>query len=450
MNIKRNMICIFVLTIILSGCSIFEGKSDSKLNENQKYTLKVMYWNKQYFLQKYGNLFQAKFPNVELQVVSTDSIRQAGKNPNDELIKLIEQEKPDVLLLNYDQYKLLSDQARLYNLETSLSQDEYDISTINQKVIDLLRDNSQSALFGIAPTFSSQVIYYNRDLFDQYGIEYPVDQMTWEEVLHLAMRFPSDDLQEEDRIYGFAREFEHDSYSLIEQMASVQGLVPSQDGNLHIDSESWQDIFETAVDALRSNSIYYPNDDQGQTMFENNEDYLKSNMFLTGKSAMTLSDYTLIGNIKDASNVLKNTKPVNWDIVTSPVDALARDTNYGFTIREIFSIDRDSSNILPAVEFIKFIGSEEIAKMLSNSIGELPSRSEYSLEYEGRKLDSFYKLNSRNTSQSGLDQNQIAFNSAFRTIVNEELRKVIVNDFSFEEAMLLIRQRGQNTLLNAE
>jgi len=447
-SIKCKIICVFIFCIIMSGCSISGEDNKGKLDQNQTYTLKVMYWNQQYFIQKYGNLFQAKYPNVELQVIPTDRLRQVGKNPNDELIKLIDEEKPDILLLNQEQYKMLSDQGRLYDLGSVFVQDDYEVSTINQKVIDVLKDNSQSALFGLAPTYMNQVIYYNRDLFDQYGIEYPSDQMTWEEILQLAQRFPSDALPDGERIYGFSRQFEHDPYSLIEQMVAVKGLVPAQNGELFIGSESWRAVFETVVNALKSNAIYYPANDQGQTMYESNEEYLKSNLFITGKSAMTLSDYSLTGNIKEASTVLKEIEPVNWDIVTSPVDELARDVNYGFSVREIFSIDRDSSNTLPAIEFIKFIGSDEMAKVLSKSTGDLPSRSDYSIEYDGRKLDAFYKLNSRTNNETALEQSQIVFNSTFRAIVNEELRKVIIDDVPLESALTVIQERGQAALLS--
>jgi hypothetical protein len=47
-----------------------------------------------------------------------------------------------------------------------------------------------------------------------------------------------------------------------------------------------------------------------------------------------------------------------------------------------------------------------------------------------------------------LEQSQIVFNSTFRAIVNEELRKVIIDDAPLESALTVIQERGQAALLS--
>ncbi|MDG0873339.1 extracellular solute-binding protein [Paenibacillus thiaminolyticus] len=45
-------------------------------------------------------------------------------------------------------------------------------------------------MYGLSPTFVSSAVYYNKDLFEQYGVTPPQDKMTWEQLLDLAARFP--------------------------------------------------------------------------------------------------------------------------------------------------------------------------------------------------------------------------------------------------------------------
>lgn len=54
----------------------------------------------------------------------------------------------------------------------------------------------------MAPSISTRALFYNKDLFDRYGVPYPTNAMTWDDVLALAKRFPTKG-EGEGRIYGF-------------------------------------------------------------------------------------------------------------------------------------------------------------------------------------------------------------------------------------------------------
>ena len=77
------------LTVALSGCTSSGGDGAIKtLDREDKGALKVAYFNEEAFFMQYGNAFQAMFPNVELEVVSTETVFNA-EDPVAEMEKLL-------------------------------------------------------------------------------------------------------------------------------------------------------------------------------------------------------------------------------------------------------------------------------------------------------------------------------------------------------------------------
>jgi len=60
---------------ILSGCNVGGGGADNglkQLGKDEQATIKVMSnMDEPFFYQQYGALFSAKYPNIDVQVVST-------------------------------------------------------------------------------------------------------------------------------------------------------------------------------------------------------------------------------------------------------------------------------------------------------------------------------------------------------------------------------------------
>ena len=62
--------------------------------------------------------------------------------------------------------------------------------------------------------FYSQAIFYNKDMFNKYGIPLPEDRMSWEKKLfELAQRFPTDGAKDK-RVYGLSFGYNSDVFQL--------------------------------------------------------------------------------------------------------------------------------------------------------------------------------------------------------------------------------------------
>lgn len=62
--------------------------------------------------------------------------------------KLIDVHKPDVLLLDQDEYEVLARAGKLYNLDPAIMQDQFDLNGYMTGVIDMLREKGMVRSMG--------------------------------------------------------------------------------------------------------------------------------------------------------------------------------------------------------------------------------------------------------------------------------------------------------------
>jgi multiple sugar transport system substrate-binding protein len=434
------------LALLLAACSSGGSNRDA---ESEPTTIKVMYWNDQMFQTEFGMLFYALHPNIEVEVVNTSAIQTGGDGGDyeEKLDEFIRNEKPDILLLSQEQYAKYAADGRLASLESYVTRDKFDLEGLIPGMADLMREKGGGELYGLSPRFSSQAIYYNKDLFDRYNISYPTDRMSWEEVLNLAARFAGDD-SDEDRIYGlhFANA---DAHQLAQQIGLTQGLrvVNPADKRVTIDSESWVRVYETALNAVRSGVLYQdgPPDFSGIMSYE---EFLLRDPFIAGKVAMSIGESYRLLQLREAVNVIPDKVVKNWDLVTMPVDPANPDFSYGIYFYEIFAINAESANRDAAWEFIRYIHSDEYARVKSKSLtSDFLVRTKYIRDDEGRNLEAFWSLKPLGANQYDLYRDLPGiFHMQLNSIGSEEMQAVLNDEKTVHEALASMQTRLQAAL----
>ena len=339
------LICtVLLLSGLLAGCSAGSKKS----KDNEKSTLKVMYYDERGFYSQYGMLFSAIYPNIEFEVVSTQNVYEEGKDYKESMKKFIEEQKPDVLMLSTDEYSRMAGEGKLYNLESFIKKDEYDLEGIVPGVVDYLKEQSDGILYGLAPNFYSQAIFYNKDMFTKYKVPFPQDRMSWKTLLELAAMFPTTGTKE-DRVYGLKAGYNSDLYQFGQMIGASQGLsfVNPTTMQMTINTDSWKAAYESAQMAIKSGTLY--TEDQNAMMSGSNtyESFLLKDPFIGGKVAMTMDANYLMDQIKQAkgNKAVKDKVIQNWDLVTIPVNPQSPNENSSMSINQIFAIDAQSTNI---------------------------------------------------------------------------------------------------------
>ncbi len=471
---KSAILLLLVMTVVVAACGN-QGKSNQavdSLSRDEAGSLKIAYTNEEIFYMQYGNAFTAMFPNVAVEVIATESIWNTD-DPATELKKLVDEQKPDVVSLTEDQYELLANDGYLYDLDTVIKQDQFEITKMLPGAIELLKNKGGGKLYGLSPSFSSKALYYNKDMFDKYKVPYPTDRMSWEEILQLAERFPTEG-QGEEQTYGLVLSG-NTAFDLVETMGTAKGLtyVDYDSGQLSIQTDEWKAIIETVTNSYKSGKVSIPSGSNpfggGGIIRRAGGVSMSISMgtmnFAAGKAAMTIDQSFLMNMLQMSERMGGATKrgavsaspngssaggsklleiqEINWDLVTIPVDPTNPDVTGALGLDTIWSISASAENLSPAWELIKYINGDQLAKTNSNSSTQLSTRTEY-ISNEEYNLQAFTVLGQNPVTFA--QRFPIGFKDEFAAMASEEMNLIVSGTKTITDAISVIQTKGQDLL----
>ncbi|MDQ8737633.1 extracellular solute-binding protein [Paenibacillus sp. LHD-38] len=205
------MMLFMIMSLIVSACSSNNGvspnatsSSNSSTNtpeddsadvseikltkfSNEPVTLKVATpWGNDYFMSRIGDYIQEKLPHITLEHIDWDGTPEKMQ----ELFAA--QVVPDVLLAFTGQ-KPLEDLEMVFPLEEMLEVYGFDMDTLDPAAVAEIRArDSQNRLVGMPQEMGYLGLHYNKEIFDKFGVEYPREDMTWDEVIDLAKKMTAE------------------------------------------------------------------------------------------------------------------------------------------------------------------------------------------------------------------------------------------------------------------
>jgi ABC-type glycerol-3-phosphate transport system substrate-binding protein len=130
-------------------------------------------------MDKYGNKLKEKFPNWTFKIIPQQNSKTLGE-------VITAGEKIDVMVASTASalmsYKLQNDISDL------IAKDKMDLNRFEPTTIELQRKLANGGIYGLPTWTSSLILYYNKDLFDQFAVSYPKENMTWDELYELAKK----------------------------------------------------------------------------------------------------------------------------------------------------------------------------------------------------------------------------------------------------------------------
>ncbi|MEF3305939.1 ABC transporter substrate-binding protein [Paenibacillus sp. GYB003] len=418
MNARRIFVILCLIACFGSGCKKNESP-DVKINLNEQYEITALHYNDQEFISKYGKYFMKKFPNIKLIVIPYPPVR-----PNEDIVAImseyVKKHNPDILFIpNYGVYRAFATSGKLSSLDEWITKDRYQLDDYHQGVLDVLRSADERYMYGLSPTFTSRVLFYNKELFDSNHIPYPRNHMTWMELIKLASAFKQ----------GKGLELESlKNYDLIKELGTRQGLTMlNNDGTgAKLNTPEWKGIWETAATAYRYQNLQTSNPD-GQSSF------------LLGSSAMLLANSYYMESIPSS---------ISWGVVTEPVDSNRAKSSYSLYPDSIFAIhaQTDERNKPAAWEFIKYINSEEMASILLEERPNTPtSRKNAFLQHNDKEnASALYDLTS--WTRPVLEKVPQKFFNSLEPIAEEKLDGVISGNFTVEDALMDLQAEADKIL----
>ncbi len=267
------------------------------------------------------------------------------------------------------------------------------------------------------------VLFYNKDLFDAAGAEYPTNDMTWDQYAELAKKMTD----KEKNIFGTHY---HTWLSAVANWAVCDGVNTLADKN-YDDLLYFYKLYQDLEDSeacmsyadLKASGLHY------------------SAAFANGNIAMLPMGYwyvsTLIGYNKDG------TCNFNWGIVAVPhADGVAAGSSFGNLTGAMINAKSEKKDL--AWEYVSWLGGEEGAKATA-SVGARPA---WVSEDVAGAMSSVEGFPADENSKAALLPAAVAMEwpvaekvADIKTIVNEEHSMIMAREITPEEGIEEMNER---------
>ncbi|WP_239617330.1 ABC transporter substrate-binding protein [Cohnella mopanensis] len=400
-----------LLVPTLAACNTTKGK-----DSETRHTLRVgtMYGSKQdetWFRQQFTDIFEFTHSNIDIEVVPAidysemqfedQSKQREQPDPLEKVKAIMTGSNPvDVMIFDMSMLNQLVNENMLKQLDPMLKENKMDTTEFVPAVIDGIKDAGNGFLYALTPTFTPSALYYNKKIFTSAGVNFPTDGMSWEQVFTLAKRLKSG--SGKDAIFGFS--FNQwgagDSYWDMQTYAAPLQMRVFDDKaeTMTVNTPQWESVWKTMSDLYNDHVTPRQEDMQYDQPQSENTFYnpFQGRLFLNGKVAMSVGDYSLINEIQqlnDNSEKLKMEK-LDWDVVTMPYHIGKEDIGGNVYLSSLSGINVKAANPDDAWEFVKFMNGKDWAKLKSRSTYELSARKDFVKVRDGMSynVEAFTKM----------------------------------------------------------
>lgn len=254
---------------------------------------------------------------------------------------------PDVFELNYENFVSYASKGTLADLTSFIEEDEeFNPEQLNEEAFKAYQYDGKQ--YGMVESFSNVVTFYNKDLFDEAGLDYPTADWTWEDELEAAKKLTDS----ENNVWGtYAPVTMNEFYKVAAQNG---GQIFDEDGNSTINTPENLETLKYMVENVTEHNVSpSPADMSGQA---------SEDLFQNGQLAILHTGIWMFDTFKDV--------PFDWDI---QLEAGKKQKAHHFFANGL-AVSADSDQKEAAYKFAEFMSaSEEAAKIRIDSSWELPA-----------------------------------------------------------------------------
>lgn len=342
---------ILLTAALAAGCSsnqstgtepTAETKPPQQQEKFEPVTLKMYqaqaYWTEADFKKLFQEPVQKKYPHITLEFVPNTSIEKALAAGEDiDLISVW-----NGLMPQYDDMGLFEDITPL------AKKMNMDLGRFDQGALDSVKAATKSGLlYGLPNWVQIYVTYYNKDIFDRFGVPYPKDGMTWDEIIELAKKVTRED--------GGTQYLGLDPDYLTRMLTPLSlGIVDGRTDTTDVNSEPYKLVYETGK------KIY---DIRGNTPKEGIMKGSVTDRFAKDKNVAMLTTINLFDKLTADPSL-------NWDVAQYPSYS-SRPNLYGAYDINVTAISKSSKHKDDAMLAMEVIFSDEV-QLMSSRAGKLP------------------------------------------------------------------------------
>jgi multiple sugar transport system substrate-binding protein len=278
---------------------------------------------------------KAKMPHITLNLVRVGT----GTNPQD---LITAGTFPDIIFTANPRFREFQNLQVVQGLDSMIKNNNTNLKIFDPLAIETIRNYSSSGEL-IALPFAQNLaaLFYNKDIFDKFGVPYPKDGMDWQETMELARKV--------SRIEGGTQ---YRGLEVIDarQLGSPLSLPWVNPTTLTsaVNSEGWKRVFQLVRDmnSIPNNEMSADNYGQIYDNFIKHRNVAMLPVWVNGVSTFLEEAHAKGGGF-------------NWDIVTLPNFKEAVGTGRGFDFHSLM-ISNKSKHKEQAFNVIELLTSEAV------------------------------------------------------------------------------------------
>lgn len=419
-HLVRGLGVLSALSLVLTGC----GSGGDSGDGNGKTTLTVSVWNLKDTpeFQALFDAFEETHPKVTIEPVDI----LADDYPDKVTTMLAGGDSTDVITVkNVTDYARWSSRGQLQDVTDAMpAGGEKDLAGLEAF-------DSDGSYYALPYRQDFWLLYYNKKLFDEAGVDYPED-LTWDEYVDLAEQLTEGSGGE--KVYGT---YQHVWRSVVQAVAAAQNGGDQLGG----DYDFFTEQYETAMELQDSGTTL----DFG-TATAQQADY--NTMFESGKAAMLPMGTWFAAHVMKAKK--NGDSDVEWGMAPLPQRTGATSTTT-FGSPTAFGVNSKAENSEVAREFVEFAAGRPGAEAITE-VGVVPALQSTELTQAYLELDG---MPTDKLSAEAFEPDEVAlempvseYTADVDTILMEEHELIMVGDKSIEDGISSMSDRVRDEVLD--
>ncbi|ADQ05471.1 extracellular solute-binding protein family 1 [Caldicellulosiruptor owensensis OL] len=335
---------IAVLVVFALALTLFVAFRPSEaISSSKKVTISTSMWGDINAKYDFIAAFERKYPNIKVNVI------KAPENYSEKLQAMIAANKaPDVPLV------WECDIGRFAKNGVIIPLDPYIKKTKEFTMDDFIPafaklTKMQGAVYGLPWCFATEIMYYNKTLFDKAKVPYPTDKWSWEDVLNAAKKLT---IVKGGKTIQWGIDYPRFVGIWYALIGAAGDDVADEKGNVAL-GKGVKTAVQWVYDLVNKYKVMpAPSTSMGVT-----------DLFASGKAAMTFTGSWMISTYRDI-------KDFKWDIAPLPKKV----RQYSNLHTGFYTISKTSKHKEESWKFIEFMLSEEGQKILSQGYNNPSAR----------------------------------------------------------------------------
>ncbi|WP_218096055.1 ABC transporter substrate-binding protein [Paenibacillus solanacearum] len=363
----------------------------------------------------YNGPIKKKYPYITVEKIDRTKVS---------LQDVISTNQPfDLFTIGNSEFAKYEDLGFFEDITPLLNKSKLDLSRFDPRTIESTKNVSHGAMYGVPFALLTCALFYNKDIFDKFGVSYPKDGMTWDQVVETAKALTRQDSGVQ--YMGIHPE----AFVRVSKPLGVNPVDPVTH-KASVTGEPYKRAFELGkllndVSANAQKTTYW-------------------NPFFRDKTIGMVATYNIL-----TSPFFKETEgKLNWDMVQYPSFS-DMPNNAGPYSFHLYGISKTSKHKEAAAKVIELLSSDEVHMSMVRSTGRVSALKDPKFQQaygadnpilKGKNIQAMFK----STYTPGLQFSKYSGNAS--TIMEAEYKNFLNNKYDVNTALRTAEEKINQTI----